>query len=146
MVTLRPARASDASAIAELGGELGYPITVSEAASRLARVLDSGRGIVFVADTADDVIGWVMVHEVTALTSPPHAEIAGLVVAARSRNQGVGQQLVVMAERWAEDRGLSVLRLRANITREDAHRFYERIGFEKQKVQQVFSKPLDPCD
>ena len=40
------------------------------------------------------------------------------------------------------ERGLARLRVRSNVIRERAHRFYERVGFEKIKAQAVFEKSL----
>jgi hypothetical protein len=36
------------------------------------------------------------------------------------------------------------MRVRSRDTRERAHRFYERAGYERNKVQLVLHKPLSP--
>jgi GNAT superfamily N-acetyltransferase len=65
-----------------------------------------------------------------------------LVVADGSRNRGVGRDLLVAAEQWASDRGCERLMVATRITREDAHRFYRREGYELDKTSHIFEKPL----
>jgi GNAT superfamily N-acetyltransferase len=48
------------------------------------------------------------------------------------------------AERWTAEKGLSVLRLKTNVIRVDAHRFYENMGFERTKTQYTYVKQLAP--
>jgi GNAT superfamily N-acetyltransferase len=46
------------------------------------------------------------------------------------------------AEKWAEQKGATILRLNANAIRKDAHRFYENNGFVKLKEQIVYIKKI----
>jgi hypothetical protein len=50
--------------------------------------------------------------------------------------------MVAAAEAWVLERGLAMLRLKTNAARKDAHRFYERMGFENVKEQIVYVKKL----
>ncbi|WP_233455207.1 GNAT family N-acetyltransferase [Paenibacillus elgii] len=54
----------------------------------------------------------------------------------------IGQQLVRHCEEWARTKGYQELRVRVNVTREEAHQFYKHAGFENTKTQQVFRKGL----
>jgi GNAT superfamily N-acetyltransferase len=54
----------------------------------------------------------------------------------------VGKLLVQAAVRWAAERGYAKVRVRSNVVREDAHRFYEREGFQRAKTQAVFDLRL----
>lgn len=47
-----------------------------------------------------------------------------------------------MCEDWSVNEGYELLRLRSGISREVAHIFYEKIGFENIKLQKVFEKKL----
>jgi GNAT superfamily N-acetyltransferase len=76
------------------------------------------------------------------LEMSPTAEIAGLVVDEASRGDGMGEALVHRAEAWARERGVAVMRVRSNVIRERAHRFYDRLGYERVKRQVVFKKRL----
>lgn len=76
------------------------------------------------------------------IESPPFVEIGGLVVDQRHRGVGTGKQLIEACERWAAQIGVNKLRVRTNQTREDAVRFYTRIGFSQKKAQFVLDKKL----
>ncbi|HLT45938.1 MAG TPA: GNAT family N-acetyltransferase [Rubricoccaceae bacterium] len=140
---VRRAEPGDLDALAALAGQLGYPSTPDEASSRL-RLLTAHPDLhaVYVAEVGDAVAGWVHVFVGARLESDPFAEIGGLVVDERHRGAGVGEALVREAERWARGRGMAQLRVRSNVVRKRAHRFYEREGFERLKEQVVFQKRL----
>jgi len=48
----------------------------------------------------------------------------------------------VAAEQWARVHGFALMRVRSNVVRERAHRFYEREGYARVKTQAVFRKAL----
>jgi len=62
----------------------------------------------------------------------------------RCAGRGIGHALMREAERWTAEKGLSVLRLKTNVIRVDAHRFYENMGFERTKTQYTYVKQLAP--
>jgi GNAT superfamily N-acetyltransferase len=95
-----------------------------------------------VAEAAGEVAGWLHAATALRLESPPYAEIGGLVVEERRRGQGIGERLVRAAIGWAGERGYAELRVRSNVVRADAHRFYRRLGFASVKTQAVFALPL----
>jgi GNAT superfamily N-acetyltransferase len=65
-----------------------------------------------------------------------------MVVDEKKRRSGVGRALMAAAERWAKSRGVKLLRLRTEISRADAHAFYESLGYARLKTQHVYRKPL----
>jgi GNAT superfamily N-acetyltransferase len=140
---LRTARIGDAAAIASLAGELGYPNSAEAIRTRLAIVGAREDELVLVAEAAGgDVVGWMHVFGAVRLESEPYAEIGGLIVASPARSSGIGHALLASAETWARDRGYHDMRVRSNVVRERAHRFYERCGYSSPKSQRVFVKPL----
>lgn len=141
-LVVRAIDASDADAAARLSGELGYPVDEAVMRVRLERLHDLRDHGVFVACVNGEVVGWVHVSAVVHLQSEPRAEIGGLVVADKSRSQGVGARLVARAEAWARDAGLSQIVVRSQVMREAAHRFYVREGYARTKTSAVFSKSL----
>jgi GNAT superfamily N-acetyltransferase len=141
VIAIREATAADAAALAELTTQLGYPSTKDDIADRLPRVKDDGTAI-FVAELDDTVVAWIGVREDFCLEFGGYAEIVGLVVHESARGQRVGEQLVSRAEAWAVGRGQKRLRVRSNVVRERAHRFYERLGFAVIKKQAVFDKAI----
>lgn len=141
--TLRDPRPDDAPAIAALAGELGYPTEPDVMRGRLQIVTAQEGELVLVAEPPEgDITGWVHVFGAVRLESPPYAEIGGLVVSAQARGGGIGHALLAAAEAWARDRGYGDMRIRSNVIRERAHRFYERCGYQSPKSQKVLVKPL----
>jgi len=128
--------------MASLSGELGYPTTVEDLTERLRVVLTRDDMGTFVAESNGAVVGWIHMFGCDRLESEPSAEIGGLVVAAGHRGGGIGARLIAAGERWAADHGYRTVRVRSNVIREDAHRFYEREGYVRFKRQAVFEKPL----
>ena len=66
-----------------------------------------------------------------------------LVVREGRRGNGIGEQLMRYAEQWAAQRGAACVRLRSNVIRADAHRFYQRLGYRVVKTQLSFEKLLE---
>ncbi len=144
-VKIRPACSSDASALAGLSGQLGYPATEAEVSGRLGELMRHEGQAVFVAEEADGAVtGWVHAAVYRSLGGDPEGEIVGLVVDQARRGQGFGQRLMRAAEEWARGRGLRAMRLRSRVHRIEAHRFYERLGYGRLKEQIVLRKELSP--
>jgi len=142
---VRVAEEGDVEALASLSAQLGYPIAVGEMHERCARVRAARFGEIIVAVTKDGaqaVVGWTHVAPRLQLEEQPHAELAGLVVDERLRGAGVGKALLAAAEDWARMQGFAFMRVRSNVVRERAHRFYEREGYARVKAQAVFRKAL----
>ena len=143
MIRIRAASDGDVVELAELSGQLGYPASVDVMRQRLLRARAARIGEVFVAvDASDAIVGWTHVVPRLQLEEAPFAEIAGLVVADGARGAGVGAQLLQAAERWAATNGFGHMRVRSNVVRERAHRFYLREGYRERKRQVVFDKEL----
>lgn len=139
-VTIRPAAEADVDSISRLMEELGYPSTPQQVRARLARVAGDDRYSAYVAQ-ADGAVagflglqtGWAYEHD------EPFARIISLVVDARVRRRGVGAALVRFAEGWARERGAYGLMLNTNVRREEAHRFYEAMGFSRTGYRYALS-------
>jgi GNAT superfamily N-acetyltransferase len=143
-ISIRPARGDDAAALADLSTQLGYPASAETLSQRLARVRDEDVGEVFVAaDAHGGVLGWTHVVPRLHLEEAPFAELAGLVVSDGARSAGIGAALLSAAEQWARQHGFAHFRVRSNVVRERAHRFYLREGYVERKRQVVFDKALD---
>jgi GNAT superfamily N-acetyltransferase len=141
---VRPAVPSDAPRLAQLSGELGYPVAADTIAARLARLLARADDVVFVAETDGHVVGWIHGAEQDLLESATRCELLGLVVDAGHRAQGVGRRLVAAVEAWAAGRGLELVSVRSNVSRTESHPFYERLGYTRVKTQHAYRKRLEP--
>jgi PhnO protein len=85
----------------------------------------------FVAEENNDIVGFVNVEYRARLNmESPQGWIAELVVSEGRRRAGIGQQLLARAEEAARERGCWGVTLESATWRKDAHRFYEREGWE----------------
>jgi GNAT superfamily N-acetyltransferase len=139
---IRLMTAADVGPVAELAGQLGYPSTSAQVAVRFELLRERPQEGLFVAVDGQSVVGWVHVGRMLTLESDPCAEIAGLVVDAACHGRGVGRALVEAAEAWAAEHGFTEVRVRSNVVRDGAHRFYQRLGYEIVKTQVNFRRRL----
>ncbi len=144
-VRIRRAEPADATALAVLATQLGYPTSREEARRRMCRLAGSSADAVFVAEAAGKkVVGWVHVSANHLLESETRAEINGLIVDERCRSAGAGKRLLRQVELWAREHGCAAVNLRSNVIRERAHKFYLRNGYQPYKTQMAFRKKLRP--
>jgi GNAT superfamily N-acetyltransferase len=141
-IRIREITPRDAPEAAVLCAELGYPVTVDALRHRIEYLMCQPDHVIFVACYLESVVGWIDVSIAHHLCAEPRGEIAGLVVSSGIRSQGIGRLLVARAEQWALSRGLKEMLVRSRTSREDAHRFYLREGYERTKTSAVFGKHL----
>jgi GNAT superfamily N-acetyltransferase len=141
-VAIRRATPDDAAELARLSTQLGYAMTAAEAGGRLAPIAYHPDHVLLVAAVPGGLAGWIQTSLPRIFESPAGAEIAGLVVDESRRGAGIGAALVAAAADWARARGCLALRVRTNVVRERALRFYEREGFGRIKAQHVLEKAL----
>jgi len=141
-MSIRPMTREDLPAVARLSGQLGYPVAEPAIAQRFEELSSGDNGLFVAADSNTGAVGCIHVVSARTLTDEPMAEIDALIVDEAARSRGVGRELVSAAEAWAQAHGLQTLRVRTRVTRERAHRFYERAGFALTKTQHVFDKNL----
>jgi GNAT superfamily N-acetyltransferase len=70
------------------------------------------------------------------------AGISGLIVDQEVRSREIGKVLLGAAEEWARSQGCDAISVHTNVTRERAHRFYARNGYEHIKTQKYLRKSL----
>ena len=144
-VTIRRATPNDATRLAQLSDVLGYPVKLEILRDRLDRLLEGPTNIVLLAELPNvGTVGWIHGAEQELLESDRRCEILGLVVDPEHRGKGIGRRLVEAVERWAEQRGLKQIAVRSNVTRQESHPFYERLGYVRAKTQHAYRKPLSP--
>jgi GNAT superfamily N-acetyltransferase len=86
----------------------------------------------FVAEIAGEVVGTFQTAITTTLTGRGTSFMIIEAVQTRSdmRGQGIGARMIEFCIEQARARGLPRVQLISNAKRKDAHRFYERLGFE----------------
>ncbi|MEK6399106.1 MAG: GNAT family N-acetyltransferase, partial [Terriglobus sp.] len=110
---------------------------------KIEQMTDSADRIVFVAVSDDAVVGWGDAAIERHLQAPDTVVLGGLVVDESQRGLGIGRLLCQAVEKWAASLGIALVRVRSQIKREDAHRFYLRDGYDHVKTSAVFEKRLD---
>jgi GNAT superfamily N-acetyltransferase len=142
-VFVRTACKEDAPDLIELAEQLGYPTQPGEIAKRLEHLREREDHQVFVAVEEDrGLVGWVHVIGAYHLVFGPSAELGGLVVRDGWRERGIGRLLLERAEDWAGVHGYGVMRVNSNTARQDVPGFYEHLGYQRIKTQNVFYKSL----
>jgi GNAT superfamily N-acetyltransferase len=134
--TVRAASASDANALSILLAQLGYPAMPEEIPRRLA-ALERHPGVrVFIAELNGHAVGVATVHVFPSIHyASPTAWLTTLVVAEDARGQGIGRQLVVIAENWAKSQGATRISLTSGLQRNAAHSFYETLGYTQSGLR-----------
>jgi GNAT superfamily N-acetyltransferase len=132
----------DAGVAAELSSQLGYPGSADDLRERIADMSRSADRVAFAAILDGEVVGWIDAAIERHLQSTACAVIGGLVVRDGARGLGIGRRLCLEVEEWARSQTIPVVRVRSQIKREDAHRFYLRDGYSQVKTSLVFEKRL----
>ncbi len=78
-----------------------------------------------------------------AFDKPPEVVVQAIVVAAAERRQGIGKRLMEAAESWAAGRGYHSVSLYSQTLRAEAHRFYDRLGYERVATSHLFRRAID---
>jgi len=131
-LTIRAGELNDAATLAQLMCELGYRTTTSAMQMRLQRIATDERLRTFVAVCDGKVCGMI-----STLTYPSieHDDFSGRIVAlvinSTMRRRGIGRALIVTAEKDFAQREISRVALNTRLDREDAHKFYESLGYER---------------
>jgi ribosomal protein S18 acetylase RimI-like enzyme len=138
---IRSARPEDLPALVELLPQLregATPgVTWEPADDRTAtgvweQILSDPRRAFLVAELDDRVVGTADLVIVPNLThaARPIAYVENVVVDKGLRGRGIGRALMAACETRAVEAGCYKLQLLSNRYRDDAHRFYESLGFE----------------
>ena len=85
-----------------------------------------------VLETGAGVVGCLQLTYIPGLSrrAATRAQIESVRIASSARGLGLGRQLFDWAVQRARSRGCSIVQLTSDKRRQDAHRFYESLGFE----------------
>jgi GNAT superfamily N-acetyltransferase len=111
----------------------GPVLSIEEARSILARTRNYPDYTIYVAILDGSVIGTfeLLIMDNLAHLGAPSGVLEDIVVHRDWRGKGVGKQMVRFAMNRCRERGCYKLALSSNLKREAAHRFYDRLGFQR---------------
>jgi len=138
-IIVREARASDIEAIVRLHeadsvgghGDQWSEATRGDYAAAFAAIAASPESALFVACDEETVVGVfqvVLLHSIAG-RGRSRVKVEGVQVSGAHRSRGIGAIMMARAEEWARERGAAFVELGSNKKRQDAHRFYLRVGY-----------------
>lgn len=130
-IVTRTAGAGDASRIAVLLGQLGYPAGPDDVVARMEYWQADPWSEVMVAEAGGAVAGVAALHAFPMFDrTGRRGRLLVLAVDGDVRGRGVGTALLEAAEDRARRFGCRDMELSSSRYRTGAHRFYERLGYE----------------
>jgi GNAT superfamily N-acetyltransferase len=139
---VRLLRRSDLPIATELVRQLGYDVQPSDMAEHIALILANDTHYAAVADDGDTILGLVHAYTRPALERAFTVVVQSLVVDHRARKSGIGKLLMVAAETWARSKGAKHVVLHTRVDRNDAHAFYEGIGYTNFATSHLMTKSM----
>lgn len=130
MTIIRLAEVSDSVKIADLLEQLGYVVSPTLLANKIAVLGGSPCDLVLVAENNENLAGVISLH----ITELFHAvgsigRITALVVASNSRGGGIGKLLIDAADQFFMSAGCVRAEVTSGNHRLRAHAFYEANGY-----------------
>jgi GNAT superfamily N-acetyltransferase len=97
----------------------------------------TGEGrVVLIAEIDGKVAGCLSTSIMRVLHRPaPVGRISMMVVDEAQRSRGIGAALVRAAEQALAAQGCYMIEVTSHVRRTEAHRFYERLGYERTSVR-----------
>ena len=147
-LTIRPARSGDLSDVLALYAQPdfdnGNVLSLAEAEQLHARFARYPDYTLFVAERDGRIVGTfaLLIMDNLAHLGTPSAIVEDVAVDAALHGEGIGRELMRFALAEAGKKGCYKLVLSSNAKRENAHRFYELLGFERHGYS--FHVPCEP--
>lgn len=88
---------------------------------------------IYLAEHDDEIVGTfaLLIMDNLAHQGKPAGLVENVIVSPKTQNQGIGKSMMRYAMQLCAEADCYKLVLSSNMIRERAHRFYERLGFEK---------------
>ncbi|WP_349433952.1 GNAT family N-acetyltransferase [Pararhizobium sp. A13] len=113
-------------------GDTSEPDAYSDYLAAFERIAAAPNEALYVAELDGEVVGTFQTTVLTSLVGRGSSNMMIEAVQTRQemRGKGIGEMMMHFAIGEARRQGLSKVQLTSNKDRRDAHRFYERVGFE----------------
>ncbi|MDG4857215.1 GNAT family N-acetyltransferase [Streptomyces sp. T-3] len=139
---IRPATPADIAAIVAmladdtLGAQRESPDDLTPYTAAFERLAGDPNQHLVVAEREGRVVGTLQLTVIPGLSlrGSSRALIEAVRVHADERGSGLGTQFIEWAIDESRRQGCQLVQLTSNASRTDAHRFYERLGFEASHV------------
>ncbi|WP_438292764.1 N-acetyltransferase family protein [Streptomyces sp. HUAS TT7] len=147
-LVIRPATPEDIPAIVAmladdpLGAQRESPDDLAPYRTAFDRLAGDPNQHLVVAERGGEVVGTLQLTVIPGLSrrGSTRSIIEGVRVHSAERGRGLGTRLIEWAVDESGRQGCQLVQLTSDATRTDAHRFYERLGFDASHVG--FKKPL----
>lgn len=144
MVQIRKAERRDVTAIVQLLADdmlgtarekLGNPLPIAYQSAFEAIEQDPNQFLAVMVDE-EAVVGTLQLTFIVGLSrqGATRGQIEAVRITSARRSEGLGEKLLEWAIEKCRERGCALVQLTTDRRREDAHRFYERLGFEATHV------------
>lgn len=140
---IRDMVAADIEAIMPLMIQLGYELNIEDLTARFETIIASTGHKLIVSEQDGMVTGFCHVYARPALEKPHEAILQAMVVDEAARRVGIGKAFIKSAEAWAKEQGMQSISLYSQVEREDAHAFYEELGYERVATSLLLRKWFD---
>lgn len=113
-------------------GDTTAPDAFPDYLAAFDRIITTPNESLYVAELDGAVVGTFQTTVLTTLSGRGSSNLLIEAVQTRKdmRGRGIGETMMRFAIESARQQGLSKIQLSSNKARVDAHRFYERVGFE----------------
>ena len=143
----REINTADAPEVAEIcKSALGYDINVESVKRQIAKLTnDKNQHIIIGYEDKETrkIIGFIHAQMYESFYSNLGLNILGLAVNPGFQGKRIGKKLMKRLEQYAVENSISFIRLNSALKREEAHKFYEHIGYTCDKVQKRFIKVFE---
>ena len=140
----RKINTADTPEVAEIcKAALGYDVDVENVKKQIAKLTNDKNQHIIIGyedENTRKIIGFVHAQVYESFYSDIGLNILGLAVNTDFQGRGIGRKLMNKLEEYAVENSISFIRLNSALKREEAHKFYEHIGYTCDKVQKRFIK------
>jgi GNAT superfamily N-acetyltransferase len=131
-VNVRVAAGKDAGELTELLRLLTNDSKVAVLPERLEELRTRCDSFVFVMESGDGLVGTAQVTFCPDVMycSQPYAIVENIFVREEARGLGIGRAMIAEVEKMCLARDCSKIMLLSSINRENAHRFFQSLGYD----------------